>query len=160
MKLPSLGPRGEGWVALQVACMAAIVLGAFLFPGFAPGGDRGDVRLLGDVVIVGGVAVLAWATAVLRPANAFSALPHPRADGALVDSGPYRYVRHPIYSGLILAGVGALISRKSVAAGLATIVLAIVLDLKRRREEVWLLERYPGYAAYRTRTKALIPFVY
>ena len=43
---------------------------------------------------------------------------------------------------------------------IAVALLALVLDLKRRREEVWLLERYPGYAAYRARTRALVPFLY
>jgi protein-S-isoprenylcysteine O-methyltransferase Ste14 len=35
-----------------------------------------------------------------------------------------------------------------------------VLDIKRRREEAWLVERYPGYTAYLARTKALLPFLY
>ena len=48
----------------------------------------------------------------------------------------------------------------SVAAGVATLALAVTLDLKRRREELWLAERFEGYAAYRQRTKALIPFLY
>jgi putative ABC transport system permease protein len=45
-------------------------------------------------------------------------------------------------------------------AALAAVLLALVLDLKRRREEAWLLARFEGYEAYRLRTKALVPFVY
>lgn len=160
MKVPALGPRGEGWVVLQVACLALVAAGALVFPGFAPGGDRGDMRLLGDVLIVAGLALVVWAVATLQQANAFTALPHPRADGTLVETGPYRFLRHPIYSGLILAAIGGSISRESVAAALAALALAIVLDLKRRREELWLAERYPGFAAYRARTHALVPYLY
>jgi protein-S-isoprenylcysteine O-methyltransferase Ste14 len=145
---------------LQVACLALVAAAGYLYPGFAPGGDPGIVRLVGDGLIVAGLVLLGWAVAALQPAGAFTALPHPRADGRLVETGPYRLVRHPVYSGLILAAIGATVSRESIGAGLATSALAIVLDLKRRREEAWLLERYPGYADYRLRTKALIPFAY
>ena len=160
MKLPSLGPRGEGWVALQFVCIGLVAAGGFLFPGSLPGFEDGAVRLLGDIVVVAGLLVIGWAVGALRPARSFTAFPRPLADGALVESGPYRFVRHPIYSGLILTGIGATVSRESAAAGLATIALAIVLDLKRRREESWLVEHYPEYTAYQTRSKALLPFVY
>ena len=40
------------------------------------------------------------------------------------------------------------------------VVLFILLDLKSRREEEWLLLRFPGYAAYRSKVRKLIPFVY
>jgi protein-S-isoprenylcysteine O-methyltransferase Ste14 len=160
MKLSPLGPHGEGWVILQFTCLGLIAVGGLLAPGFDPGGGRGDVRLAGDALIVGGLVLVGWAVAALLPAQAFTALPQPRRDGTLVETGPYRFVRHPVYSGLILAGIGATIGRESLAAGLATLALVIVLDLKRRREEQWLVERYPGYQAYRRRTKALIPLVY
>ena len=78
----------------------------------------------------------------------------------MAETGPYRWVRHPLYLGLIVAGLGTASSRTSLVSLAATIGLAIVLDLKRRREEAWLVERFPGYEAYRRRTKALIPFVY
>jgi protein-S-isoprenylcysteine O-methyltransferase Ste14 len=160
VKIPPLGPRGEGWVVLQFACLALVAFGGFLAPGFAPGGDHGEVRLIGDVLLIGGLVIVGWAVAALQPARAFTALPHPRADGSLVESGPYRFVRHPVYSGLILAALGSTISRESLAAGLATIALAVTLDLKRRHEELWLVDRYPNYVPYRTRTKALLPLLY
>jgi protein-S-isoprenylcysteine O-methyltransferase Ste14 len=158
--IPSLGPQGEGWVYLQVVCIGLVVLGALLAPGIAVGGSPGTFGVVGDVIIVAALALIVWGLVTLRAARALTAVPYPVADGELVETGPYRFVRHPIYSGLILAAAGASISRESLAAGIATIALAVVLDLKRRREEGWLLERYSGYAAYRTRTRALVPFLY
>ncbi|HYK94482.1 MAG TPA: isoprenylcysteine carboxylmethyltransferase family protein [Candidatus Dormibacteraeota bacterium] len=160
MNLPSLGSRGEGWVVLQFVCLALVAAGGLLYPGFVPGDDLAVLRLVGDLLVVCGLALVAWAIVALQPAKAFTAVPLPRADGALVETGPYRFVRHPVYSGLILAGIGGAVARASLAAGVATIALALVLELKRRREEQWLVERYTGYTAYRARTKALIPFVY
>jgi protein-S-isoprenylcysteine O-methyltransferase Ste14 len=77
----------------------------------------------------------------------------------LVTSGPYAYVRHPIYSGLILATIGS-----TLAVGLVW-VLPFVLSLayfivSARTEEQMMITQFPDtYPAYRRRTKMLIPFV-
>ena len=88
--------------------------------------------------------------------------PFPRPiDGApLVETGAYRLIRHPIYSGLVLGAVGwGLVSGSAVvivAAGL----LFLLFAGKSRREESWLTAAHPGYADYQRRTKRLIPWVY
>lgn len=88
--------------------------------------------------------------------------PFPRPiDGApLVETGAYRLIRHPIYSGLVLGAVGwGLVSGSAVvivAAGL----LFLLFAGKSRREEAWLTAAHPGYADYQRRTKRLIPWVY
>ena len=107
-----------------------------------------------------GVAIVIAGSIELRRREAFTVLPHPRAEGKLVETGPYRYIRNPVYAGLILASLGWAVTRLSFLAVLAVVLLAVVLDLKRRREEQWLVERFPGYGAYRERTKAFVPFVY
>ena len=97
---------------------------------------------------------------VLDLGASLSPFPRPTNANRLVETGAYRRVRHPVYAGLVLAGIGwGLVTASLVAVGLSLLLL-FWLDLKSRREEAWLAARHPGYAAYRTRTKRFVPFVY
>ena len=89
-----------------------------------------------------------------------SALPAPAEAGELVVSGIYRRVRHPIYAGVIGVALGWAFFVVSPAALVVALALAGWLDLKSRREEGWLLVRYPGYAAYRAGTARFVPGLY
>lgn len=161
-RMPALGPRGEGWVALQVVLMVLLVFAGGLGPGvpLADPALAAAVRDAGWLVIAAAGLLLASGMALLSNARAFTAVPRPMAGGRLVESGPYALIRHPIYASLVLAGVGLLLVRQSWFTLALTVALFLILDLKRRREEAWLAERYEAYAAYRARTKALIPFLY
>lgn len=77
----------------------------------------------------------------------------------LITSGPYAVVRHPLYSGLLLAIAGSAIGQ-SVFWLLPMLVYGPLFILTARREERSLLEQFPdGYRAYMKRTKMLLPFV-
>jgi len=157
-RIPSLGPRGEGWLALQVIAMVSVALAYGASPDRStPGPPTWAIGWVG--LLVGAVLVIGGSTR-LSQAGSFDVLPKPRADGELVEAGAYRFVRHPIYAGLIVGGLGLALLRGSVPTLLATLVLAVILDVKRRREEDWLLTRFPSYADYRRRVKALIPLIY
>jgi protein-S-isoprenylcysteine O-methyltransferase Ste14 len=80
-----------------------------------------------------------------------SPFPRPSRDAELVEGGPFRYLRHPIYVGgtLFFAGLSLVFS---VYALVLTGFLALFWIAKARREERYLLERFPGYADYRRRT--------
>ena len=152
--LPSLGPRGEGWVAIQLALIAAIVAAAFLGPRWSEGVR--NVLLAASVpFLVAGATLAVRAVRTLGPA--LTPLPKPREDAPLVATGPYALVRHPIYGGGILFFVGVSLA-SSVAALVATIALALVWELKSRLEERWLGAAYDEYRARVPRR--LIPWVY
>jgi protein-S-isoprenylcysteine O-methyltransferase Ste14 len=157
-RIPALGPRGEGWVALQIVLLIAIVISAIGAGVPVDGSLRLIAMASGFVLLIGGLAVFGLGIAALG--SSLSPLPAPISTGVLVRRGIYRFMRHPIYTGLVLAAVGGAIYAVSpLALGLA-LVLAVILDLKSRREEEWLRERYPAYGSYAARTKRFIPGLY
>jgi len=112
-----------------------------------------------------GVALLALgaticAAAALHLGNNLTPLPHPRDDASLVTTGPYRYVRHPIYCGVLLLALGWALFVQGWLTLLYAALLFVFFDIKSRKEEAWLMARFPAYAAYRQRVRKLIPFLY
>ncbi|RIK28977.1 MAG: isoprenylcysteine carboxylmethyltransferase family protein [Chloroflexi bacterium] len=150
-----MGSRGEGWVIGQFVIGAAVLAATFF--------TRVELPLWlhylgGALFILGGGIALAG---LLRLDGNLSPFPKPK-DGnhTLVTSGVYSLVRHPIYSGVAIGALGWTLWWGTLLGIALAIVLFIWFDLKARREEKWLVEKYPAYAAYRTRVKKLIPFLY
>jgi protein-S-isoprenylcysteine O-methyltransferase Ste14 len=157
-RLPALGRRGEGWVAGQVLLIAAVFLSAFLGRSWT-GGYAPAALAIGGVLFALGLLLLGWAG--LRLGSSLTPFPAPRADQTVKTAGPYAFVRHPMYGGVILIALGWSIIFATIVGFVLTGVLAVFLDLKARREEVWLGERLDGYDDYRTRTPhKLLPFIY
>ena len=150
--LPSLGRRGEGWVVIQF-----VLIGVVLLAGLAGPAWDGAARMLGVGVGIG--LVVAGAIQAVRGSrdlrDALTPLPYPRDDAMLVETGIYARIRHPIYGGIVIAAVGWGLATASLAAFAATVGLWLFFEAKLRREEAWLAERFPGYAAYRDRTHRL-----
>ena len=141
--------RGIALVAAQVIfCLILIVLGS--------GGLLRDVRLCPGVVL--GVIVSASGVWAMRLSQV-KLTPEPGATSTLCDRGIYRHIRHPMYTGLVLA-----FAMFAVAAGLwgwlAWMGLFAVLGAKMRIEEKLWLDRDPAYAEYRKKTKRLIPGIW
>lgn len=83
-----------------------------------------------------------------------------KQDHELIQAGPYRLVRHPIYTGLLLAFFGTALKMGDWRGVLALAIVFASFWYKLRHEERWLLESFgPPYADYMRRTKALIPGV-
>ena len=157
-RIPALGPRGEGWVALQLLLIVGVVAacwwtgGSWLLPWQSVTG------LVGNALLIGGLLVVVLGA--LGLSSSFTVMPRPKEDGELVTTGLYQFVRNPIYAGLIAAMFGASLGSASLPALVLSGVLALVLDLKTRREEVFLRERFPGYGAYAAHTRKFIPGLY
>ena len=78
----------------------------------------------------------------------------------LITKGPYRYMRHPIYSGMILLVLATALAIGNIGSTLGFIILLISLTLKSKQEEKLMIKTFgKKYIAYRKRTKALIPYV-
>jgi len=89
-----------------------------------------------------------------------SPLPRPRRDAVLVTTGAFAHTRHPIYGGMIIAAVGWALWRGSGLHLLLAAVLAVYMSAKASHEEELLRARFDAYAAYRERTRRLIPWIY
>lgn len=156
-RLPALGPRGEGWVAIQFVLFGAIGLAALAGPAW-DGSAQSVTTVAGFALAIMGLAL---AMLGLRDLGAnLTPLPYPRDAARLVESGIYARVRHPIYGGIIMGSIGWGLATASLIALLLAGVLFAFFVLKSRREEAWLMARFPEYPAYRRRTHALIPFVF
>jgi protein-S-isoprenylcysteine O-methyltransferase Ste14 len=86
--------------------------------------------------------------------------PYPRERARMVARGVFRCVRHPIYAGILLASLGWALAWLSLAGVACSALLAVFFDRKARREEQWLRERFPEYAAYERRVRRFLPGVY
>jgi protein-S-isoprenylcysteine O-methyltransferase Ste14 len=155
--LPSLGPRGEGWVAIQFVLLPLVALAGLMGPAWS-GSLRAATDVLGAILLVAGVVLGAWGLLMLR--TALTPLPYPRDGAQLVETGAYRLVRHPIYGGIIIGALGYGLLMASPVAILGALVLLGFFRLKSAREEVWLMAVYPAYGTYRARTPRLLPFLY
>jgi protein-S-isoprenylcysteine O-methyltransferase Ste14 len=157
IQIPDLGPRGEGWVALQAVLFAAVFATGMAGPFWA-GPVRAIGAFAGFAVMAGGIALIAGGIVALR--RQLTAFPRPVDDGGLIEDGAFALVRHPMYGGGVLFAIGWGLVTASVPTLVCGVVLALFFDLKSRREEAWLGEVFPTYVEYRRRTPRLIPWIY
>lgn len=149
--------RGNVLVSAQFALLVVIAL-AFAYDGTLPEGRVTALRVIGAAVAFFGL-VFAF-IASRRLGGAMTPSPHPLPDADLVISGPYRFVRHPIYGGLTMFMLGTALFLSSVVGLFAALFLLPFFFLKAGIEERWLRMHHAGYRAYMAVvTRRLIPFV-
>ena len=153
----AFGERGEWWVIAQGALFAAAAI-APRRGGAWSSGMRRTGKVLGAPLALAGIAIGVAGFRALG--DNLTPLPHPKEGATLVREGVYGLVRHPIYAAIILTTLGAGLVTGNTTRTLLGSAMALFFDAKARREEAWLIEKFPAYPAYRRTVKKLIPFVY
>lgn len=111
-----------------------------------------------NIVMFVGIFLGIWAIVTMR--LRVSVFPDVRSDQRLYTGGPYRYIRHPMYTAVLVTVLAWASNRPDEISVSLWVVLCVDLLLKLQYEEQRLLGRFDDYAAYMLRTKRLIPFVY
>ncbi|NDU86508.1 MAG: isoprenylcysteine carboxylmethyltransferase family protein [Ferrovum sp.] len=115
----------------------------------------------GISILLGGLgSALALWVFVHNPPGNFRIRPEPKAHARLITSGPYRWVRHPMYSALLLVTAALPSQSSQILPWAAWGLLGVVLTFKSSLEERLLQQHWSEYAAYRTHTHRFIPFLW
>lgn len=144
--------RGGAWVLTQFFLMTAVILLAVIFHG-----DWARVWLItagSGLFALGGVFGIAGVAVLGRNRTPF---PKPREHSEFVQRGIYAWVRHPLYTSVMLASFGWALIWQSGSALVAAVALIPLFVAKARREERWLREKFPGHAGYEKRVPRFIP---
>jgi protein-S-isoprenylcysteine O-methyltransferase Ste14 len=111
---------------------------------------------LGIAITAAGLLFAIWARAYLG--RNWSGTVTVKVGHQLIRSGPYRWIRHPIYSGMILALIGTAMNRGQLRGVIAVVLLWIGFTLKSRIEERFMTATFgPEYAEYSRTTGAMLP---
>ena len=154
----SFGERGGWWVVGQI-----LLFGLFVTSLFASS-DTADVpglvfaQIVGVILAISGAALSVWA--YRYHGTRLTPFPKPPDDMPLIDAGPYRYVRHPMYSGIVAFTLGVGLAYANPVTMLSSVAFAVFFMAKSGHEEDLLLAEVPGYRQYRSEVPwRLIPYV-
>jgi len=154
--------------ASQLLYTAILVVGVYLI--FAKGTgiswlDRQlvlvgiPIALVGLVTVLMGVVFSIWARVMLG--GNWSNSVTVKEDHTLVRRGPYRIVRHPIYSGILLGMIGSALQRGEIRSFVGIVICGLSFWLKTRAEEQFMVQRFgEEYLQYCHQVKALAPFIF
>jgi protein-S-isoprenylcysteine O-methyltransferase Ste14 len=141
------------------------ITGAFLLFGvniraFPHGWDVSDTLAWAMVALIVTGFLFAW-WARIHLGTLWSGTITRKQDHRVVQTGPYALVRHPIYTGLLLAGFATAVARGRWEAVIGACLFALGCWMKARQEERFLSEELgPDYAAYRKRVRMLVPYLF
>jgi protein-S-isoprenylcysteine O-methyltransferase Ste14 len=140
---------GVALVALQFGLLAVLGWQALTH-------TTGSIPIYSLALLFGGVFLGLWAISANRPGN-FYIRPIAKPGGELIEHGPYRVIRHPMYLSLILAGLGAALVSMQPVAWISWTALVLVLTAKATLEEKALLQQFPEYRDYYAKTWRFFP---
>jgi protein-S-isoprenylcysteine O-methyltransferase Ste14 len=154
------GSVGGGWGRLGPRGVAAIAVAILIRADHAGGLEVRSVvvGVIGTIVFVAGIALAIWARVILG--RNWGMPTTQRREPELITAGPYGVVRHPIYTGILLALVGTGLVISFLGLGIAVIVAAYFVWAATVEERNMTATFPDAYPAYRARTKMLIPYVF
>jgi protein-S-isoprenylcysteine O-methyltransferase Ste14 len=141
-------------ITAHAAAITATLI-PFVFPLLTSGKVTTGRELVAVILLVTGTAWSVWSIRSLGRNLSIIA----QARG-VAEHGPYRWIRHPLYTGEIVSSLGLVITAGTTAAAGVWIVLVALQVYRARQEEQVLIGALPTYAAYRTRTAALLPGIF
>jgi len=103
------------------------------------------------------IGVLIIILAMLQLNTNLSPFPTPISNGTLIQHGLYKYIRHPIYSGILFAGIGYAIYAASGSKILITFLLLLLFIIKSNYEEKKLIAAFDAYPIYKKKTGRFFP---
>jgi protein-S-isoprenylcysteine O-methyltransferase Ste14 len=117
------------------------------------------IVLAGLLVVLVGVAFSIWARLMLG--SNWSNRVTVKEDHTLVRNGPYRIVRHPIYSGILFGMLGSVLQRGEMRCFVGVMICVLSFWLKTRAEEEFMVQRFGDeYLQYSQEAKSLVPFIF
>ena len=156
--IPPLSPTIPRLLVAGQFLLFAVIGLLWLVDGNLPADDWTGLRIAGVVLAVVGLSMAIDSSR--RIGSAMTASPVPAPYAALVDTGPFRLVRHPIYGGVVLLMIGTSLFLDSVVGAASAAVLIPYFWLKSQYEEKRLRLAFPGYRAYAAKVRRrLIPFL-
>jgi protein-S-isoprenylcysteine O-methyltransferase Ste14 len=135
-------------VSIQVISIGLILVAGWPLAGYIP--------LL--IIQIAGVMLGIWAIVIMGIKNT-NVAPLVKQNAHLVTNGPYAFIRHPMYSAVLLAIWPLIIDQYSLLRLAAGLILTVILIIKMLYEESLLRKQFAGYEIYMRQTKRLIPFV-
>jgi protein-S-isoprenylcysteine O-methyltransferase len=149
---------GVIWLVIMVSIAAGVCVAARWPAAALPNGR--ELAYAGVILFIAGLALRWWA--IITLGRFFTVDVTIEKDHELVEHGPFRVVRHPSYTGVLLAFVGFALTLRNWAALLVVLLPIFAAFVRRMNVEEEALSRALGsrYAEYMKRTKRLVPFVY
>jgi len=142
-----------GW--LLVAVQVVLFLAVTFWPSSWGPAVRVARELGGVLFFLGGIGMIGGA---LHLGRALTPIPQPNGAG-LRARGVYRWIRHPMYSSILVLCVGVAVARGAAVVWVLVVTLAVFFEAKTRLEERFLIDAYDGYASYASRTGKFVPGV-
>jgi protein-S-isoprenylcysteine O-methyltransferase Ste14 len=155
------GKKGEYWALGQAILLIIFVL-LPIYPAVATDSLSAIAQYgrWGMIALSSSLALVFFVGGGLALGGNLTPLPHPKTEGTLVTTGIYRWVRHPLYSGVIFAAIAYSAWQWSLSQGIISVVFFFFFNFKAQQEETWLKQKFPEYANYQTQVKKLIPWIY